>query len=156
MRNILVTGGAGYIGSVTTLELLDAGYNVMVVDNLSRGHRDAVDPARLQILDLLDTDGLVRVMRERPFDAVVHFAAFIAVGESMKAPELYFHNNTAGSLSLLSAMRKTGLDKIVFGCDFLGGILRSFKLNGDGSLTLVDAQGWPAESMDSTPTRFWP
>jgi UDP-glucose 4-epimerase len=114
MRNILVTGGAGYIGSVTTLELLDAGYNVVVVDNLSRGHRDAVDPARLQVLDLLDTDGLVRVLSERRFDAVVHFAAFIAVGESMKAPELYFHNNTAGSLSLLTAMRKTGLDKIVF------------------------------------------
>jgi UDP-glucose 4-epimerase len=112
--NILVTGGAGYIGSTTTLELLDAGYDVVVADNLSRGHRDAVDPARLRVVDLLDTDGLERVMREKPFDAVIHFAAFIAVGESMKIPELYFHNNTAGSLSLLTAMRKTGIDKIVF------------------------------------------
>jgi UDP-glucose 4-epimerase len=113
-RNILVTGGAGYIGSVTTHELLDAGYDVVVVDNLSRGHRDAVDPSRLLVLDLLDTDALVRVMSDRRFDAVVHFAAFIAVGESMKLPEIYFHNNTAGSLSLLTAMLKTGIDKIVF------------------------------------------
>jgi UDP-glucose 4-epimerase len=112
--NILVTGGAGYIGSTTTLELLDAGYDVVVADNLSRGHRDAVDPARLRVVDLLDTDGLVRVMSKQRFDAVIHFAAFIAVGESMKIPELYFHNNTAGSLSLLTAMRKTGIDKIVF------------------------------------------
>ncbi|HWE51629.1 MAG TPA: UDP-glucose 4-epimerase GalE [Bryobacteraceae bacterium] len=112
--NILVTGGAGYIGSTTTLELLDAGHDVVVADNLSRGHRDAVDPARLRVVDLLDTEGLVRVMSQRRFDAVIHFAAFIAVGESMKVPELYFHNNTAGSLSLLTAMHQTGIDNIVF------------------------------------------
>ncbi len=81
----------------------------------SRGHPwDAVPAGRLRVVDLLDTDGLVRVMSETHFEAVVHFAAYIAVGESMKAPELYFHNNTAGSLSLLTAMRKTGIDKIVF------------------------------------------
>src|SRR5450631_2846298 len=97
-RKILVTGGAGYIGSNTTLQLLDAGYDVVVVDNLSRGNREAVDPERLRVVDLLDTDGLVRVMREKPCDAVIHFAAYIAVGESMKAPEVYFKNNTAGSL----------------------------------------------------------
>ena len=114
MSNILVTGGAGYIGSITTLELLDAGYDVTVVDNLSRGHRDAVDSARLRVVDVLDTAGLVKVMSEKKFDAVVHFAAFIAVGESMKVPEVYFTNNTAGSLSLLTAMVQTGIDKIVF------------------------------------------
>lgn len=111
---ILVTGGAGYIGSVTTLELLAAGHEVVVVDNLSRGHREAVDPARLRVVDLLDTEGLVRVMEEAPVDAVIHFAAYIQVGESMKKPELYFHNNTAGSLSLLTAMIRTGVKKIVF------------------------------------------
>src|ERR1700679_639277 len=94
---ILVTGGAGYIGSNTTLQLLDAGYDVVVVDNLSRGHRKAVDPARLRFVDLLDADGLVRVMEEQPVEAVIHFAAYIAVGESMKVPEIYFKNNTAGS-----------------------------------------------------------
>jgi UDP-glucose-4-epimerase GalE len=113
-KRILVTGGAGYIGSNTTLRLLDAGYDVVVADNLSRGNRDAVDPGRLRIVDLLDTDSLIRVMRERPCDAVIHFAAFIAVGESMQVPEIYFHNNTAGSLSLLTAMLKAGVKKIVF------------------------------------------
>ena len=113
-RRILVTGGAGYIGSVTTLELLDAGYDVVVADNLSRGHREAVDPVRLRVVDILDTQALVRVMREKPCDAVIHFAAFIAVGESMKIPEIYFRNNVAGSLSLLTAMREAGIGKIVF------------------------------------------
>jgi UDP-glucose-4-epimerase GalE len=109
-----VTGGAGYIGSHTTLQLLDAGYDVVVVDNLSRGHREVVDPARLRVVDVLDTEGLVRVMLERPCDAVIHFAAYIAVGESMKVPEIYFRNNTAGSLSLLTAMLQAGIGKIVF------------------------------------------
>ncbi len=111
---ILVTGGAGYIGSVTTLELLAAGYDVVVVDNLSRGRREAVDPARLRVVDLLDTEGLVQVLTETPCDAVIHFAAYIAVGESMKKPEIYFHNNTAGSLSLMTAMLRCGLRNIVF------------------------------------------
>ena len=113
-KRILVTGGAGYIGSNTTLQLLDAGYDVVVVDNLSRGHREVVDPARLRVVDVLDTEGLVRVMNESPCDAVIHFAAYIAVGESMKVPEVYFRNNTAGSLSLLTAMLKAGIGKIVF------------------------------------------
>jgi UDP-glucose-4-epimerase GalE len=109
-----VTGGAGYIGSNTVLQLLDAGYDVVVADNLSRGNRSAVDPARLRLVDLLDTDGLVRVLEEKPCQAAIHFAAFIAVGESMKLPELYFHNNTAGSLSLMTALVKTGVKNIVF------------------------------------------
>jgi UDP-glucose-4-epimerase GalE len=113
-RRILVTGGAGYIGSNTTVRLLDAGYDVVVVDNLSRGHRHAVDPARLHVVDLLDTDGLLRIMQEQPCDAVIHFAAFIAVGESMQVPEIYFRNNTAGSLSLLTAMLTAGIKNIVF------------------------------------------
>jgi UDP-glucose-4-epimerase GalE len=113
-KRILVTGGAGYIGSNTTLQLLDAGYDVVVVDNLSRGHREAVDPARLRVVDLLDTEGLVAVMNEAPCDAVIHFAAFIAVGESMKVPEIYFKNNVAGSLSLLTAMVRAGIRRLVF------------------------------------------
>ena len=94
--------------------LLDAGYDVVVADNLSRGHREAVDPARLRVVDLLDTDALIGVMREKPCDAAIHFAAYIAVGESMKIPEVYFRNNVAGSLSLLTAMLKAGIGKIVF------------------------------------------
>lgn len=113
-KRVLVTGGAGYIGSHTTLQLLDAGYEVVVLDNLSRGHSDAVDPARLRVVDLLDTDAVVKVMQEAPCEAVIHFAAYMAVGESMKVPELYFHNNVAGSLSLLTAMVRTGIRQIVF------------------------------------------
>src|SRR6202451_556544 len=113
-KRILVTGGAGYIGSNTTLQLLDAGYDAVVVDNLSRGHREAVDPARLSVVDLLDTERLIAVMKEKPCDAVIHFAAYIAVGESMKIPEIYFRNNVAGSLSLLTAMVKAGIKRIVF------------------------------------------
>lgn len=113
-RRVLVTGGAGYIGSNTTLQLLDAGYDVVVVDNLSRGHRGVVDPARLRVVDVLDTEALVRVMTEKPCDAVIHFAAYIAVGESMKIPEVYFRNNTSGSLSLLTAMLEAGVKNIVF------------------------------------------
>ncbi len=109
-----MTGGAGYIGSNTALQLLDAGYDVVVVDNLSRGHRESVDPARLREVDLLDTEGLVKVMNEAPCEAVIHFAAYIAVGESMKIPEVYFLNNVAGSLSLLTAMVRTGIRKLVF------------------------------------------
>jgi UDP-glucose-4-epimerase GalE len=113
-KRILVTGGAGYIGSHTVIQLQDAGYDVVVVDNLSRGHREAVDPARLRVVDLLDTEALVRVMEEAPCAAVIHFAAYIAVGESMKIPEVYFRNNVAGSISLLEAMARTGIKNIVF------------------------------------------
>ena len=113
-RRILVTGGAGYIGSNTTLQLLDAGYDVIVVDNLSRGHREAVDPKRPRVLDINDTDGLVKLMTEQPCDAVIHFAAYIAVGESMKVPEIYFQNNVSGSLALLTAMVKANVKHIVF------------------------------------------
>lgn len=113
-KRILVTGGAGYIGSNTALLLLDAGYDVVVIDNLSRGHREKVDPERLRVVDLLDTEKLVCVMKEKPCDAVIHFAAYIAVGESMKIPEVYFRNNLAGSLSLLTAMLQGGIRNIVF------------------------------------------
>jgi UDP-glucose-4-epimerase GalE len=112
--NILVTGGAGYIGSHTVRVLLERGFGVTVADNLSRGYAHNVDPACLVRIGLHDTDGLASLMRERHFDAVVHFAAFIAVGESMRDPGLYFANNVGGSLSLLNAMAQTGLRRIVF------------------------------------------
>ena len=112
--NILVTGGAGYIGSHTVHLLLKQGYDVTVVDNLSRGQLHNVDPERLREVDLADAGALNRVFDERHYEAVIHFAAYISVGESMQVPELYFANNVGGSLALLTAMVRSGTKKLVF------------------------------------------
>ena len=113
-RRILVTGGAGYIGSHTVRLLLERGYEVAVVDNLSKGYRQNVPAGRLYEVDVADTSALTGLMRQLKTEAVVHFAAFIAVGESMVEPERYFVNNVTGSLSLLSAMHSAGVKHIVF------------------------------------------
>jgi UDP-glucose-4-epimerase GalE len=113
-RRILVTGGAGYIGSHTVRLLLERGYDVAVVDNLSKGYRENVPAGRLYEMDIADTAAIEELMRQQRTEAVVHFAAFIAVGESMAEPERYFVNNVAGSLSLLAAMLCAGVKHIVF------------------------------------------
>jgi UDP-glucose-4-epimerase GalE len=113
-RKILVTGGAGYIGSHTVRMLLKQGHDVTVVDNLSKGHRHNVPAVRLHVVDLADTQALVRLLREKECEAVIHFAAFIAVGESMREPARYFRNNVCGSLSLLDAMVQCGVKHLVF------------------------------------------
>jgi UDP-glucose 4-epimerase len=109
-----VTGGAGYIGSHTVRLLLEQGYDVSVVDDLSRGYRHNVPAGRLFQLNIRETGAVAELMRQTGCEAVVHFAAFIAVGESMREPERYFTNNTAGSLSLLNAMLEAGVKHIVF------------------------------------------
>ncbi len=112
---VLVTGGAGYIGSVTAERLLDAGHEVTVFDNLSRGHRAAVDPrARFIRGDLCRRADIEAAFDGVSFDAVLHFAAFALVGESMQKPELYFENNVGGGLNLLEAMRAHGVRRIIF------------------------------------------
>ena len=112
---IFVTGGAGYIGSVTTETLLDEGFEVVVFDNFGRGHRSAVD-ARAELIegDLEDAQAIADAMlRTRP-DAVMHFAAFALVGESMEKPEMYFRNNVVGGVNLAEAMIRADVKKIVF------------------------------------------
>lgn len=111
---ILVTGGAGYIGSHTVYLLRQRGYEVTVVDDLSRGHARVVDKPHFCQITLSNTDALRHLMSAEKFDAVIHFAAYIAVGESTQKPELYFTNNTGGTLSLLNAMIDTGISRIVF------------------------------------------
>jgi len=113
-RRILVTGGAGYIGSHTVRLLLQQGHEVTVLDNLSKGYRHNVPEERLHVLDLADTAALAGLMHQKQCEAVIHFAAFIAVGESMREPERYFNNNVGGSLSLLTAMVRAGVKRIVF------------------------------------------
>lgn len=112
---ILVTGGSGYIGSVTLRRLMAAGHKVAIFDNLERGHRETV-PAGvpLHVGDLRNAAEIEAAMEaERP-DAVMHFAAYALVGESMRQPELYFGNNVGGGINLLEAMRKCGVGRIVF------------------------------------------
>jgi UDP-glucose 4-epimerase len=114
MAKILVTGGAGYIGSNTARLLARRGYDVVVVDDLSRGHEHNVSGTSFHKINLADTDALAKLMGAERVDAVVHFAAYISVGESTQRPELYFTNNTGGSLSLFSAMAQAGVKRLVF------------------------------------------
>lgn len=111
---VLVTGGAGYIGSHAVAALLEKGEEVVVVDNLQQGHREAVTGGRLYEGDLRDEELLDRIFRENEIDAVIHFAANSLVGESMKLPGKYYHNNVYGTLCLLEAMNRAGVKRIVF------------------------------------------
>ncbi len=112
---VLVTGGAGYIGSVTVEALTARGDEVQVVDNLSTGHRAAVDPEiPFHEVDLRETERLTALLREQGAEAVVHFAAASLVGESVSDPAKYMENNVGGTLSLLRAMKEAGTDKLVF------------------------------------------
>lgn len=111
---LLVTGGAGYIGSICAASAIEAGHQVTVFDNLATGHREAV-PAGAELVtgDLLDESALASVMASG-FDAVLHFAALIVVPESVRRPELYYRNNVAGTLNLVDAMRVAGVRRMVF------------------------------------------
>ena len=110
---ILVTGGAGYIGSVTTLALAEAGFEVLVLDDFSKGHRDLVFGHCLEEGDLRDQDFLERVFSRYPLEGVLHFAARSLVGESMADPEGYYDVNLRGTLNLLGAMRRHGVRRFV-------------------------------------------
>jgi UDP-glucose 4-epimerase len=113
--NVLVTGGAGYIGSHAIKQLLEAGHRAVAIDNLYRGHRRAVDSrAVFEPLALADTAALARLMTQHAIDCVMHFAALTYVGESVEQPLDYYENNTAGALSLLRAMGTAGVNRLVF------------------------------------------
>ena len=112
--SILVTGGAGYIGSHACKALAQAGYLPVVYDNLSRGHREAVRWGPLVEADLADRARLCAAIAEHRIEAVMHFAAFAYVGESVGDPALYYRNNFSGSLALLEAMRELDVGEIVF------------------------------------------
>lgn len=112
---VLVTGGAGYIGSHAIVALLRAGHEPVAFDNLSRGHRAAVPQGvPLVVADIRDTDALVEALTTHKVDCLLHFAAFAYVGESVDEPLLYYDNNTRGTLSVLNAVEKVGLARMVF------------------------------------------
>lgn len=113
--NVFVTGGAGYIGSTCVEELLNAGYGVTVFDNLTEGHRAAIDPrANFVEGDLANREFLLTTIRQSKAEAVIHFAANALVGESMTNPGKYFRNNVANGLNLLDATVEAGIRKFVF------------------------------------------
>ncbi|MBR1813767.1 MAG: UDP-glucose 4-epimerase GalE [Lachnospiraceae bacterium] len=119
---ILVTGGAGYIGSHTCVELLDQGYEVVVVDNLANSCKESLNrvekitgkSVKFYELDLLDREGLQSVFQKESIDAVIHFAGLKAVGESVAKPLEYYHNNLVGTINLLEAMREADVKQLVF------------------------------------------
>lgn len=121
MANILITGGAGYIGSHTALELLNKGYQVTVYDNLSNSSEESkrVEEAHWKKVtfyegDVCDADSLRALFDKEAIDAVIHCAALKAVGESVQKPLEYYHNNITGTLTLMDVMRKAGVKRIVF------------------------------------------
>jgi UDP-glucose 4-epimerase len=111
---ILVTGGAGYIGSVVCTRLLEEGHEVIVLDNLSQGHEESIPKGVSRFINADIRDITSSVSHEDGIEAVIHLAAFIAAGESMAKPELYWQNNTVGTLALLEGMRQLGIKKLVF------------------------------------------
>ena len=111
---LLVTGGAGYIGSIVSRQLIGEGHEVVVLDNLERGHRAAVAPeARLIVADLREASAVDAALSEG-FDGVLHFAALALVGESVSHPERYYRTNVGGTLNLLQAMADSGATRLVF------------------------------------------
>ncbi len=119
---ILVTGGAGYIGSHTCIELLEAGHEIVVVDNLSNSSEKAIEAVKkitgkdflFYKCDILDYEGLTKIFNEHKFEAVIHFAGLKAVGESVEKPLEYYHNNMTGTFMLLKVMREHDVFNIVF------------------------------------------
>ncbi len=112
---ILVTGGAGYIGSFMTKRLLERGDSVVVLDSLERGHKEAIDPkAEFMQANLWEWDKLESIFQKHSFDAIMHFAGYISMEESMRDPRIYFYNNTGGSLELMEHARKTHVKFFIF------------------------------------------
>ncbi|ERT68539.1 hypothetical protein HMPREF0202_01550 [Cetobacterium somerae ATCC BAA-474] len=115
MKNILVTGGAGYIGSHAVVELLDSGYNVIVLDNLENGYIELVDKrAKFYQGDIRDINSFENIFKENEIDAVMNFAGYIKVGESVFEPNKYYLNNTYGVMNVVEVMKKYNIKNIIF------------------------------------------
>jgi UDP-glucose 4-epimerase len=139
---VAVTGGAGYIGSHAVLELEEAGHEVVVLDNLSEGHAEAVAGSELVQVDLADEEGVMQVLEDREADAVMHFAASAYVGESVEDPQKYYFNNVVNTLKLLGAMGEVGIDRLVFsGSCTVYGIPEAMPITEDFPLQPISPYG---------------
>ncbi|MHC4253524.1 MAG: UDP-glucose 4-epimerase GalE [Planctomycetota bacterium] len=147
---VLVVGGAGYIGSHAVRALLRAGHEVVVFDNLSTGHEGAV-PSGAELVrgDVLEHDDLERAFAPGPFDAMMHFAAKIQVGESVREPELYYTENVMGSLILFSAARKAGVGGVVFSSSAaVYGMPEEVPIREDAALAPINPYGRTKRMME--------
>ena len=164
MQTILVTGGSGYIGSHTVLELLNKNYNVVVVDNLSNSSYESL--RRVQKLtgktvtfyenDIRDTEALEKIFSAHQFDAVIHFAAFKAVGESCKLPLKYYENNISGTVNLLKVMDKFGVKKIIFSSSAtVYGTPEKLPLDESCHLSTTNPYGATKLMMENIMTDVW-
>ncbi|MDD6484215.1 MAG: UDP-glucose 4-epimerase GalE [Clostridiales bacterium] len=147
---ILVTGGAGYIGSHTCVELLNAGYEIVVLDNLSNSSVKCLDAVKeltskdfpFYEVDMLDKDAMEQVFADHKIDAVIHFAGLKAVGESTQIPVTYYHNNITGTLNLLMLMEKYGVNNIVFSSSAtVYGMPKSVPITEDFPLSTTNPYG---------------
>ncbi len=142
MAKILVTGGAGYIGSHTRYFLEKSGHSTVVLDNLERGHASMVPAQQLHRIDLRDTAKVQALLHDAKVEAVIHFAAYAYVGESTQRPEAYFNNNVAGSLSLFEAMLATGVKHLVFSSTCASyGIVNKVPITEDLPLAPINPYG---------------
>src|SRR5438045_9142635 len=114
--NVLVAGGAGYIGSHTVKRLVAAGHSPIIYDNLSRGHKTVADILKVPFIaaDLNDRATLTKALRDNKIEAVMHFAAYAYVGESVEQPLMYYQNNVATTISVLQSMQEVGVERFVF------------------------------------------
>lgn len=148
--NILVTGGAGYIGSHTTIELLEEGYNVIIIDNLSNSSKDMI--SRIEnitqkkvityFLDLLDVEGIKQVFDNHQIDSVIHFAAYKAVSESVEDPLKYYENNVVGTLNLCKVMEEHKIYNMIFSSSAtVYGIPRKLPITEDSPANAINPYG---------------
>ncbi len=148
---LLICGGAGYIGSITAHLLAEEGFEVHVLDNLSTGYRRAVGDLPFFRMDVLDTEALARHMQARHYEAVLHFAAFIAVGESVSDPLKYYKNNVSGTLSLLEAMRRSETRRLVFSSTAaVYGEPRETPVTEEHPLSPINPYGWSKRMMEQS------
>ena len=139
---ILVTGGAGYIGSHVNKLLNNSGYETIVLDNLSKGHKSAVKWGQFVNADLEDTDKLKEIFQDNDIEAVMHFAAFSSVAESVEEPEKYFKNNFENTLNLLQVMKEFRVRKFIFSSTAaLYGIPNSIPISEDHELKPINPYG---------------